>query len=259
MKKSVRKIDKILLTNQLYDKHTSSIQRYQKKAFGSASFAKLIRYEFSILFCGSMPGALGYFLRRHFYQNWISEVGKGLVIGMGVSLRHPLNIRFGNNVAIDDNVLLDAAGAGTGGIHIGNNVIVSRNCVVQGKSGPVAIASGCDIGCNTVITSVGGVRLERFVLIAGNCYIGGGRYFMDNPSLPIIEQGIYSKGPVIVGKGTWIGAGVIILDGIRIGKGCVVAAGAVVTKDIPDYCVAGGVPAKIIRSVDGDNLKKTIE
>ena len=57
---------------------------------------------------------------------------------------------------------------------------------------------------------------------------------------------------IFVGEGTWVGARSTILPGIRIGKGCVIAAGAVVTKDVPDHVVVGGVPAKIIRRLNDE-------
>ncbi|NEQ84957.1 MAG: maltose O-acetyltransferase [Moorea sp. SIO2I5] len=83
--------------------------------------------------------------------------------------------------------------------------------------------------------------------MAGNCYIGGGRYLSDRLDIPMMEQGVYSKGPVVIGDDVWLGAGAIVLDGVRIGKGCIIGAGAVVTKDLPDYAVAIGVPARVIR------------
>ena len=58
--------------------------------------------------------------------------------------------------------------------------------------------------------------------------------------------------PVTIGNDVWIGGDVTILPGVTIGNNVVVAAGAVVTKDVPDNCVVGGVPAKIIKKIDDD-------
>ncbi len=63
------------------------------------------------------------------------------------------------------------------------------------------------------------------------------------------------KEPVFIGDDVWIGARVIILPGIRIGKGAIIGAGAVVTKDVPDYAVAAGNPARIIRFRNGRNIE----
>ena len=65
-------------------------------------------------------------------------------------------------------------------------------------------------------------------------------------SLPMRCQG-ETVAPVYIGDDVWIGTRVIILPGVRIGNGVIIGAGAVVTKDIPDYAVVGGIPAKIIR------------
>ena len=67
-----------------------------------------------------------------------------------------------------------------------------------------------------------------------------------NVMIPIMNQGC-KKLPIIVGDGTWIGINATILGGTDIGKNCVVAAGAVVKGKFPDYCVIGGVPARIIK------------
>lgn len=55
------------------------------------------------------------------------------------------------------------------------------------------------------------------------------------------------KGPIRIGRGSWIGFGAQIMSGVTIGRQCVVAAGAIVVKDVPDYCVVGGNPAKILK------------
>jgi acetyltransferase-like isoleucine patch superfamily enzyme len=68
----------------------------------------------------------------------------------------------------------------------------------------------------------------------------------------MMEQGLYSNGPVVIEDDVWLGAGAIVLDGVRIGKGCIVGAGAVVTKDLPDYAIAIGVPAKVTKMRAGN-------
>jgi maltose O-acetyltransferase len=69
----------------------------------------------------------------------------------------------------------------------------------------------------------------------------------EDPDRPLQEQGWITYDPVVVGDNTWIGTRVIVLPGRKIGKCVIVGAGAVVTKDIPDYAIVGGNPARIIR------------
>ncbi len=207
----------------------------------------LLKYELLTFCFSNTTGSLGYLLRKKFYPQLFKSVGKGVIFGKGVILRHPGKITLGERVAIDDYGIFDASGTGEEGIILGDDVIVSRNCVIQGKTAAVKIGNKTDIGCNTIISSSGGVSIGNSVLIAGNCYIGGGRYITDRLDLPMMEQGLYTKGEVNIGDDVWLGAGATVLDGVRVGKGCIVGAGAVVTKDLPDYAVAVGVPAKVTK------------
>ncbi|MGF1480874.1 MAG: acyltransferase [Cyanophyceae cyanobacterium] len=240
-------IAKVPLTEQLNGTESSLLQKYQAKVLGNSNLLSLVQYEIATLLFGNLSGALGYILRKKFYRSLFRSIGKGTILGKGLVLRHPGRIALGAGVAVDDYTLLDASGAGELGITLHEQVIVSRNCVIQGKTGPVEIGEKTDIGCNTLISSGGGITIGRSVLIAGNCYIGGGRYISNRLDIPMMEQGVYSKGSVVIGDDVWLGAGATVLDGVRIGKGCIVGAGALVTKDLPEYAVAVGVPAKIIK------------
>lgn len=240
-------IAKVPLSEQLNKAETSLLKSYQAKVLGNSSMLSLISYELSTLLLSNLSGGLGYVLRKRFYRGLFKRVGSGAIFGKGVVLRHPGKITLSDRVAIDDNTLLDASGSTDHGITLGNDVIISRNCVIQAKTGPVTIGDKTDIGCNTVISSCSGIAIAHSVLIAGNCYIGGGRYVADRLDVPMMEQGVYSKGEVAIAEGAWLGAGATVLDGVRVGKGCIVGAGAVVTKDLPDYAIAAGVPAKVIK------------
>src|SRR5262249_14063242 len=94
---------------------------------------------------------------------------------------------------------------------------------------------------------LGFVHLERDVLLAANVQIpsGGKTHYFDDPARPIREQG-GERNMVTIGAGAWIGTGAIVLA--DVGSGTVVAAGAVVTKPLPDNVIAAGVPARVIRS-----------
>jgi len=242
--KTATPIDRQALAAELHDGQRSALQRYRQKAAGDLSIPGLLRYELASLGCADLGGGLGYLLRKWAYRGLFRAMGGGVIIGRGFTVRHPGRISLGRQVAIDDHVLLDASGAGEAGVQVGDRVIISRHCIIQGKSGPIVIGEGCDIGANTLITAASGVYLEPAVLIAGNCYIGGSRYVTERLDVPIMHQGWYSRGPVHIGTGTWLGAGVTVLDGVRIGRGCIVGAGSVVTRDLPDHSVALGVPAR---------------
>ncbi len=93
------------------------------------------------------------------------------------------------------------------------------------------------IGTQSTIIALRGITIGRSVIIAGGCYIAGGLYRTGRVDVPISEQGVYTRGPVSIGDGSWLGLGAIVVDGVKIGKCCVVGARVVVTEDIPDFAI----------------------
>ncbi len=113
------------------------------------------------------------------------------------------------------------------------------------------------IGDDVVLTDYVQISCAHKVAIGNRVLVGQSVYISDNThgnvdyetlQLPPMERPLVSKGPVIIEDDVWIGRCATILSGVRIGKRAVIGAGAVVTKDVPEYCVAAGVPAKVIRS-----------
>lgn len=245
--KGQRKFNKPQLAEQLHGESRSLRKRYQSRVLASQGWAALLRYEAVMLLSANLGGAPGYVLRKFLFPRLFREVGSGTIFGRGLTVRHPERISIGRRVAIDDYVMLDASGAGQEGVRLDEEVIVARNVVIQGKLAPIKIGRRTDIGANTVISSVSGIRIGREVLIAGNCYIGGGRYRTENLKTPMMDQGHETRGAVEIGDDVWIGAGVTIIDGASIGSGAIVGAGAVVTGRIPDYAIAVGIPARVAR------------
>lgn len=206
----------------------------------------LIKYELITCLAGPRPGALGYWLRKQLYPKLCGRAGGGIQWGQQITLRHPWKMKIGARTAIDNHCLLCARGAEVDGFEIGENVLVARDTIIIVKHGFVSIGDHCSIGSQTLIGAAGGIRIGSHVLVAGQCYIGGGRYNSELDQGPMMEQGLYSKGTTEIGDDVWLGAGVKVLDGVRIGSGAIVGAGAVVTNDVPDYAIVGGVPAKVI-------------
>jgi acetyltransferase-like isoleucine patch superfamily enzyme len=234
------------LSSTLHDEKVSMLSRYMDKAYGNRKLFPVVGNEMKVFLFGDLSGGAGYFLRKIFYGGMLRKAGSGIIYGRGLVLRHPGKISLGDHVSLDDNVMLDASGAGEQGITLGDGAIVSRNCVLQGKTGPVLIGNRTDIGCNCVFSSISGIEIGASTLIAAHCYIGGGQYHSDRLDIPMMDQGIYSTGPVILGEDVWLGAGVTVLDGVRVGRGSIIGAGAVVTKEIPEYSIAVGVPARVV-------------
>lgn len=108
------------------------------------------------------------------------------------------------------------------------------------------IGNGCAIGHFNEIYATKSIVIEDNVLTADRVYISDNLHGYENPDMPIIKQPIKQNGTVRIGEGSWLGVGVAVI-GANIGKHCVIGANAVITKDIPDYSVAVGIPAKVIK------------
>lgn len=111
----------------------------------------------------------------------------------------------------------------------------------------VEIGKRSSLNQGVLIDGYGGVSIGEGVRIAAYVCINTADHEFDNPDKFIMEQG-YVVAPVVIEDDVWIGAGVKISKGVRIGRGCVIGSGSVVTKDIPPFSVAAGVPCSIIKS-----------
>lgn len=107
------------------------------------------------------------------------------------------------------------------------------------------IGENSGIGIRSVIPPM--VTIGNNVMMGPDCHIFTAFHGYDRTDIPMREQGYSERKPVVIGDDVWIGIRVIIMPGVHIGKGTVIGAGAVVTKDVPDYAVVGGVPAKVLR------------
>ena len=139
-------------------------------------------------------------------------------------------------------------------ISVGAGSVMQRGAwlycgALDGQAGRLAIGDGCVFGYNNHITAVVGVVIEDHVLTANNVYISDNLHSYEDISLPVMHQPVRCKKPVVIGRGSWIGENASIV-GASIGKNCVIGANAVVTRDIPDYSVAVGIPAVVIRRFD---------
>lgn len=239
------------LHEQLTDTSKSSFGRYQDLALGSASIWYLIKYELIMLLASWVPGALGLVLRKLLYPFILGSVGRNVVFGQGVSIRHGQKISLGDNVIIDDGAVLDAKGGSNKGIIVNDNTIVSRNVVLSCKNGDISIGNGCTLGISTLIHAMEGssVKLGDSVLVGAFSYfIGSGPYATDDLDLPFKKQGMLPQGGINVADNVWIGSHVQVLDGVNIGTGSIVAASTVVNKSVEDFAVVAGVPMKKLKS-----------
>lgn len=110
-------------------------------------------------------------------------------------------------------------------IRVGKRVFINSGCCFQDQGG-IELGDGCLIGHQVVIATL-------------------------NHDLDPNKRGSMIPAKVTLGKNVWVGAHATILPGVTVGDNAVIAAGAVVTKDVPAYCVAAGVPARVIKQIEG--------
>lgn len=235
-----------VIQQELFDERRSRIGRYADLIVGRPGLGALLKYELIVTFCSGVPGALGLFLRSKLYPLILGRVGRNVVFGVNVALRHPGKIAIGDNVVIDDGCCLDAKGIDNRGIVIGNGVFVGRNTILSCKNGDIILEDNANIGFNCEIFSASRVRLGKNILVAAYTYLVGGDHLYDRTDLPVLQQGRTARG-IEVADNVWLGAHVVVTDGATIGRDAIIGAGAVVVGEIPEFRIAAGVPAKVIR------------
>lgn len=227
----------------------SALGKYQALVIGNRGIGTLILHELLTTFPGWLPGLLGIVLRRLLYPLLFRRMDRGVVIGVGVSLRQPSKIELSRGCFIDDHVSLSARGGDETAIVLGSEVFVGRSTVIGVRNGRIELGDHCNIGGSCRVGCSGGtVRIGRQVMVGAFTYIGGGNHRADRTDIPMAQQGQDFKGGVVIGDDVWIGGGCQVLDGVKIGRGAIIGAGSVVTRDIPDYAVAYGVPARVQRT-----------
>lgn len=163
--------------------------------------------------------------------------------------------KFGKGSYIMKKLRLDGAQY----ITIGNNVTVQKySWLYAGKiddiKPEIEIGEGSVLGNFNHIAAVHKVVLGKKVLTADRVYISDNMHVFNDINIPIMDQGIIFKSDVYIGDGSWIGENVSII-GAKIGKNCVIGSNSVVTNDIPDYSVAVGSPAQVIKHYNMGTMK----
>jgi acetyltransferase-like isoleucine patch superfamily enzyme len=233
----------------LLDEKKGAVAKYKEMFLGNVSFFYFIKYEMVMTLFSWVPGALGFVLRKFFFPGLFGKIGKGVIFGRNMTIRHPKKIEIGNNVVFDDNTVIDAKGETNTGLKIGNNVLIGRGTSISCKGGDIEIGDYSNIGPNNIIISESSIKIGKYVFTAGQMYmIAGGTHSIDRIDIPIWQQPSISKGGIVLEDDIWIGASSTILDGVKIGTGAVIGAATLVHKRIKPYTVNLGVPAEMVKS-----------
>ena len=137
--------------------------------------------------------------------------------------------------------------AARGSVSLAHGVTISDGAILATYGGTIAIEANSYIGPYCILYGHGGLAIGANTMIGAHTVIVPFNHGISRADMPMAEQPLTKKG-IRIGPDVWIGAGCKILDGVQIGEGVVIGAGSVVTKSIPIYSIAFGVPATVTRS-----------
>ena len=182
---------------------------------------------------------------------WLGHSGGHLFRGRGVTLLDAAFIRHDGRLVLED--FVEIQGVSEHGLRLGDQVSIGRGTTIRPSSYYGGDAGqGLSMGDRSSIGAGGFIGCSGWIEIGDDVMIGPGvRLFSENhvierTDVTIKSQGV-ARGRLIIGDDCWIGSGVTIMANVEIGQGSVIAAGSVVTRDVPPFSVAAGVPAKVIR------------
>lgn len=224
----------------------------------ASNFWRYLFEQTLYLIFGWIPTVAGIALRSIVYRLILHMDGIA-AIESNVRIRFANFIRLGHGVYLDQGSYLHAT---PNGIAIGDRTIVMHGAVLHVYNfrnlpdAGIKIGKDSLVGEYSVIRGQGGVTIGDRVYTSPFSQIIAVNHVFTNPELPFVDQGITAQG-ILIEDDVWIGAGAVITDGVRVGRGSVIAAGAVVTQDVPAHTVVGGVPAKIIKHINGNDLSNS--
>lgn len=163
-------------------------------------------------------------------------------ISSSAIIRGAGNISIGAGCRIGRQVELNTP---QGKINFGEQVSLGPYVIIESRGGEVRIGDRTGIGPFCVLFGHGGLTIGKECMIASHVVFIPENHRFDRTDLPMREQGSTRQG-IRIGDDVWLATRVVVLDGVNIGKGALIGAGAVVTRDIPPYAIAFGVPAKVV-------------
>ena len=221
-----------------------NLARYVERATGGDSWARYLWQGTVLTLLSGLPTLLGPALRGMAYRTVLGDIGSDCFIERNARLLVPRRIFFGNRVMLGQGCLLDA-NTPQGRIELQDDVRLSRECYIVTGKGEVLIGPMSRIGHRCLMYGTRGIHIGRDALLANDVQLICGNHTFAHRDLPIRAQPV-AGAPIVIEDDVWLGASVIVLGGTTIGKGCVVGAGAIVTRSLPPYSIAMGIPARVV-------------
>lgn len=138
-----------------------------------------------------------------------------------------------------------------GRLEVGRGVMLMGGCwITVPEGGRARIGTGTQMNLGVFLAAYQQVDIGAHCMLANGCFVTDADHRFDDPDRPILAQGYSIKGPTVIGENSWLGLNVAVLGGVTIGRNCVIGANSVVTRDLDPFCVAGGIPARVIKRID---------
>lgn len=174
-------------------------------------------------FLSAVPGKIGRGMRSLYWRKRFKTCHDKISIGQYVEISGAKNISVGSEIYIVDRAIIRSI---EGALTIGSRFALN--------------------GGARLVADCGEINIGNDVMIGPNVVVRASNHCSDRTDITIWEQG-QTGGRIVIGDDVWIGANAVLLSQVTIGSHVIIAAGAVVTKDVPDFAVVAGVPAKILR------------
>jgi len=226
---------------------------YVEHVTGERKIFKFLWQGLFFLVFKQFPTVLGTLIRPLLYKNILGKAGKGCLIERDVRLEIPSRIFLHNRVFLGEHCWI-SAGSKDGEIRFGDDSFIAHRCTLTAQGGKILLGEHVHVSRNTYINGNGEVEIGKDTMFGPNVVLISGDHVFDDVNVPIRLQGI-ARDKITIGHDVWVGANVCVMSGVTIGEGTIVGSGAVVTKDIPPYSIAVGVPAKVLRKRDKKGIK----
>jgi acetyltransferase-like isoleucine patch superfamily enzyme len=191
-------------------------------------------------------------LRALVYRLIFAKIGQKVYIQDGVEFVGVHNIEIDNSTYIHRGTYINASGHDNNRISLASEVHIQHGVNIQALNDTqIVIDKGVLLGPYVSIAGPGHIRIGKSCMIAAKSGIYANNHIFSDLTIDIASQGVTREG-IVIEDDCWLGHGVTVLDGVTIGRGSVIGAGSVVTRDIPPYSVAVGVPAKVIKNRRAD-------
>jgi len=219
--------------------------KYVIEVTGERSLSRFLWQGLIFNLFSGFPTVVGSVLRGYAYRGILGHVGSSCLIEKSVRFFAPQRVFLGDRVLICEHSFINASYLGSE-IQIKNDVHISRGVYLRAMGRKIMIDELVTIGTGSIIW--GQVEIGKYSQIGPQVQFLSERHGFD-PMTPVRFQDVPASeaDKIVVGKDVFIGANAIVLNGVTLGDGSIIGAGAVVTKDVPSYSMAVGIPARVIR------------